>query len=162
MADFYQNGIITTLHNLSDRPVEDLENGSWSQFSRKRPMGLLLPSLYSELEGEALPRISTTWPCVPYLEQIVIGLDAPMSSSTAMRCSSSRPPAAAPPRALERRPAPARAGQGAGEFDLAPREEGKGRNVWYCMGFILAAHASSPSRSTTATSSPTSAPCWRA
>ena len=26
MADFYQNGIVTTLHNLSERPVEDLEN----------------------------------------------------------------------------------------------------------------------------------------
>ena len=25
MGDFYQNGIITTLHNLSDRPVEELE-----------------------------------------------------------------------------------------------------------------------------------------
>jgi glucosyl-3-phosphoglycerate synthase len=23
------------------------------------------------------------------------------------------------------------------EFDLAPREEGKGRNVWYCMGYML-------------------------
>ena len=26
MGDFYQNGIITTLHNLSDRPVEQLES----------------------------------------------------------------------------------------------------------------------------------------
>ena len=25
MADFYQNGIITTLHNLVDRPIEALE-----------------------------------------------------------------------------------------------------------------------------------------
>jgi len=25
MADFYQNGIITTLHNLNQRPVEALE-----------------------------------------------------------------------------------------------------------------------------------------
>ena len=25
MADFYQNGVITTLHNLSRRPTEDLE-----------------------------------------------------------------------------------------------------------------------------------------
>ena len=25
MGDFYQNGIITTLHNLSRRPVEELE-----------------------------------------------------------------------------------------------------------------------------------------
>ena len=56
MGDFYQNGIITTLHNLSDRPVEVLESELLA-FSRERPMGLILPSLFSELEGEALPSI---------------------------------------------------------------------------------------------------------
>ncbi|MEE2748431.1 MAG: glycosyl transferase, partial [Pseudomonadota bacterium] len=50
MADFYQNGIVTTLHNLTDRPVEDLERELMS-FSRLRPMSLVLPSLFSELEG---------------------------------------------------------------------------------------------------------------
>ena len=25
MGDFFQNGVITTLHNLADRPVEELE-----------------------------------------------------------------------------------------------------------------------------------------
>jgi glucosyl-3-phosphoglycerate synthase len=64
MADFYQNGIITTLHNLSNRPARGLEAGA-RRYSRVRPMGLLLPSLFSELEGEALPRISTTWPWCP-------------------------------------------------------------------------------------------------
>ena len=44
MGDFYQNGIVTTLHNLSDRPLEDLER-DLQQFSSKRPMGLILPSL---------------------------------------------------------------------------------------------------------------------
>ena len=45
MGDFYQNGIITTLHNLSDRPLEELE-ADLQAFSRERPMGLILPSLY--------------------------------------------------------------------------------------------------------------------
>ena len=56
MADFYQNGIVTTLHNLTRRPVEELDQELLS-FSEKRPLGLILPSLYSELEGEALPKI---------------------------------------------------------------------------------------------------------
>ena len=43
MADFHQNGIVTTLHNLSERPVEDMEQELLS-FSKRRPMGLLLPS----------------------------------------------------------------------------------------------------------------------
>jgi len=49
MGDFYQNGIITNFHNLTDRPVEDLEK-ELVGFSRSRPMSLVLPSLYSEAE----------------------------------------------------------------------------------------------------------------
>ena len=56
MADFYQNGIVTTLHNLSERPIDELENELLT-FSQKRPMGLILPSLFSELEGTALTHI---------------------------------------------------------------------------------------------------------
>ena len=56
MADFYQNGIITTLHNIADRPIEALEEELIS-FSKQRPMGLILPSLFSELEGPALQNI---------------------------------------------------------------------------------------------------------
>ena len=44
MGDFYQNGIITTLHNLASRPLEELER-ELVGFSRQRPMGLILPSL---------------------------------------------------------------------------------------------------------------------
>ena len=74
MADFYQNGIVTTLHNLTDRPVEDLERELMS-FSRLRPMSLVLPSLFSELEGPALSNIVDEVAQVPYLNEIVIGLD---------------------------------------------------------------------------------------
>lgn len=74
MADFYQNGIVTTLHNLSERPIEALE-AELVSFSNQRSMGLILPSLYSELEGEALPNIVQQLTQVPYLSQIVIGLD---------------------------------------------------------------------------------------
>ena len=74
MADFYQNGIVTTLHNLTDRPVEDLERELMS-FSRLRPMSLVLPSLFSELEGPALSHIVDEVAQVPYLNEIVIGLD---------------------------------------------------------------------------------------
>ena len=56
MGDFYQNGIITTLHNLVRRPVEDLE-AELMEFRKARPMSLVLPSLYSELEGPALKSI---------------------------------------------------------------------------------------------------------
>ena len=42
MADFFQNGSITTLHNLTRRSVEDLER-ELSAYSQKRSIGLVLP-----------------------------------------------------------------------------------------------------------------------
>lgn len=137
MGDFYQNGIITTLHNLSQRPVEELE-GELLAFSRRRPMGLILPSLYSELEGAALPRIVDELTRVPYLGEIVIGLDR-----------ADRAQYAGAVRFFERLPQRHRILWHDGPrlkqldaqlnaLDLAPRELGKGRNVWYCMGYTLA------------------------
>ena len=74
MADFHKGGSVATLHNLTARPLEELE-AELVGFSEKRPMGLLLPSLFSELETEAMPKILDEVKKVPYLSQIVIGLD---------------------------------------------------------------------------------------
>ena len=64
--DFYQNGIITTLHNLVDRPIEDME-ADLLNYSKTRPLGLILPSLYSELQTPALATIVEELKSVPYL-----------------------------------------------------------------------------------------------
>ncbi|MGR8998312.1 MAG: glycosyl transferase, partial [Gammaproteobacteria bacterium] len=74
MGDFYQNGVITTLHNLSRRSVDELEK-ELLEFAQHRPMALVLPCLYSELEGPALSTIVDELCKVPYLSEIVIGLD---------------------------------------------------------------------------------------
>ena len=74
MADFHQNGIITTLHNLSNRTVDDLEN-ELVGFRQERPMAVILPSLFSELEGPALKNIIQQLSFAPYLDEIIIGLD---------------------------------------------------------------------------------------
>ncbi|MEM6704030.1 MAG: glycosyl transferase [Acidobacteriota bacterium] len=137
MSDFLQSGTITTLHNLTERPVEDLEKqlAVWSQ---ERPMCLVLPSLYSELEGEALPKILDELEKVPYLRQIIIGLDrADRDEYLRAREFFSRLPQDHQilwndgPRLRE----VAKTLEEAGLADSAP---GKGRNVWYCMGYYLA------------------------
>ena len=137
MADFHQNGIITTLHNLTDRHLADLET-DLMKFSKQRPMGLLLPSLFSELEGDALPNIVQHIKSVPYLSEIVIGLDrADLSQyKHALSFFSELPQHHRVlwndgPR-LKALDAELQA------LGLAPKEMGKGRNVWYCMGYILA------------------------
>ena len=74
MSDFHQSGIITNFHNLATRSPESLEQDVF-KLSRKNPVGLILPSLYSELEGVALPKIIDVLSEIDYLEEIVIGLD---------------------------------------------------------------------------------------
>jgi len=74
MGDFYQNGVVTTLHNLSHSSVEHLEEELLG-FQQSRPMSLVLPSLYSELQTDALATIVDELTRVPYLNEIVVGLD---------------------------------------------------------------------------------------
>jgi glucosyl-3-phosphoglycerate synthase len=137
MADFYQNGIVTTMHNLSQRSNEDLEQ-ELNKFSKKRPMGLILPSLFSELEGDALPAIVEHLTKVPYLTEIVIGLDRATEDQFrhALKFFKKLPQEHKilwneGPR-LQALDAKLQA------LGVAPKELGKGRNVWYCMGYTLA------------------------
>ncbi len=137
MGDFHQSGSVTTLHNLKQRSLDDLED-ELLQFSKSRPLGLLLPSLFSELHGDALPQILKQLIGVPYLNKIVIGLDKADESQYkhALQFFSQLPQEHTVlwndgPRMqlLDKK---------LREVDLAPREKGKGCNVWYCMGYILA------------------------
>jgi glucosyl-3-phosphoglycerate synthase len=137
MADFYQNGIITTLHNLSERTHEDLE-AELVEFSKSRPMSLILPSLFSELEGEALPNIISHLKDVPYLSEIVIGLDRADEAQYrhALKFFNELPQHH---RVLwNDGPRLKALDAELNELGVAPRELGKGRNVWYCMGYTLA------------------------
>ncbi|SHE36460.1 glucosyl-3-phosphoglycerate synthase [Modicisalibacter ilicicola DSM 19980] len=137
MSDFFQNGIITNFHNLTRRSVEELES-DLVRFSRRRPMGLILPSLYSELEGPALSHIVDELARVPYLSEIVIGLDqADREQFQHAREFFSRLPQHH--RVLWHDGPRLRALDGELESkDIAPQEPGKGRNVWYCAGYTLA------------------------
>lgn len=137
MSDFYQNGNITTLHNLTGRPVEELE-AELTGFSRVRPMSLVLPCLYSELEGPALGNIVEELTRVPYLTEIVIGLDRATENEYrfALQFFSKLPQEHVVlwndgPRLREIH---ARLE----DQQLHPREPGKGRNVWFCLGYVLA------------------------
>ena len=74
MADFYQTGIITTLHRLGKPSLERLE-AELRDFSKTRPVALVLPALYSEFEGPAMPGIVQELAKVKYLNEIVLVLD---------------------------------------------------------------------------------------
>tara|TARA_Y100001949_G_scaffold168404_1_gene167120 strand:+ start:1319 stop:2539 length:1221 start_codon:yes stop_codon:yes gene_type:complete len=137
VADFYQNGIITTLHNLTDRPLEAMEKELMS-FSRVRPMSLVLPSLYSELQGPALEHIINEVTQVPYLNEIVVGLDQ-ASESEYRHAKEFFGQLPQHHRVLwNDGPRLRKIDAMLEEKGLAPNEMGKGRNVWYCYGYVLA------------------------
>ncbi len=141
MADFSQNGIIGTLHNLRTRSVEELE-ADLVRFSSDTPMSLLLPCLYSELEGPAMGPIVDELAKIPYLSEIIIGLD---------RANEQQFEAAR--RFFDRLPQNfvvlwndgtrlRHVDAALQNVGLAPTEPGKGRNVWYCLGYFLASQKS--------------------
>ena len=137
MADFYQTPYISTLHNLRNSAVEEIE-AQLVNFSNSRPLGLILPSLYSELETPAMPNIREELKKVPYLSQIVVGLDRADEDdfTSALSFFSELPQQHRVmwhdgPRLRAIHSELATRG-------LAPHEPGKGRNVWYCMGYALA------------------------
>lgn len=74
MSDFYQTGIITTLHQLGKPSLERLE-ADLLRFSKIKPVALVLPALYSEFEGPAMPGIIQELTKVKYLNEIVLALD---------------------------------------------------------------------------------------
>ena len=137
MSDFFQHGDITTLHKLTERPLEAMEQ-ELSNFASKKPIGLILPSLYSELTGPALSHIIDELQHASYISHIIIGLDrATESEFKQAQDFFARLPQrthllwqdGARLRGLDAE---------LQERELSPPEPGKGRNVWFCMGYALA------------------------
>ena len=137
MADFHQNGSVATLHNLTRIPTEEIER-QLKTFSGTRKITLILPSLFSELEGPALAGIIDELAGAEYITHIIIGLDQADERQFAFaREYFSRLPQrhdilwndGPRLRAIDQELAAA---------NLAPSEAGKGRNVWYCLGYYLA------------------------
>jgi glucosyl-3-phosphoglycerate synthase len=135
--DFFQNGTITTLHKLCQRPIEEME-AELRRFSAERPMALILPSLYSELEGPALKHIVDELRHATYISEIIVGLD----QADEKQFEYAKEFFAVLPQNvhilwndgpwLREIDAELQA------QDLAPTQPGKGRNAWYCMGYALA------------------------
>ena len=134
--DFQQNRSITTLHNLSTRTLEQKEE-ELRLFSGYRPMELVLPCLYSEIAGPALGSIIEQLASVNYLNHITIGLDKATKAEfeDAKRFFSElKVPHSViwndGPRLTDLR-------QTLKNVGLDMGEQGKGRNIWTCIGHVI-------------------------
>ena len=137
MADFWQQGAITVLQRLKNRPVEDLE-AEIEAIARRRKIVLLLPALYSEFETPAMPRIIEELKEVHYLHKIVLSLDR----ATVRQFRKVKKIMAALPTEVRivwhDGPRMQTLLQELVEADFELKRAGKGRSVWMALGSILA------------------------
>ena len=137
MSDFSQNGIISTLHDFGTKSLKEIEK-ELKKFSNERKMELILPSLYSELEGDALPKIVSEISKTNYLNHIIIGLDK-ANKIQAKKAWKFFKKLNTPYTILwNDGPRLKKLNEELRKKDLAPSQHGKGRNVWYCLGMCIA------------------------
>ena len=136
MSDFYQTGVVATFHRLGPFNLEKIESElSW--YAQERPIALVLPSLYSELQGEALTQIVRELQGVRYVREIVVSL-GPASKEEFARAKeffsilpqrtsiiwNSGPAITAVYDAIQKE-------------GLPIGEPGKGRSAWMAYGYVL-------------------------
>lgn len=136
MSDFYQTGVVATFHRLGRINLEKIETElSW--YANERPIALVLPSLYSELEGEALKGIVRELKEVKYIKEIVVTLGPATEEEfrNAKEFFSMLP---------QKVSIIWNTGPGISEIyktieraELPIGEPGKGRSVWMAYGYIL-------------------------
>lgn len=73
MADFYQTGIVATLHRLRPNMYDRLETDMLA-FAEESRVGLVLPALYTEFESPAMQGIVDELRQVRFISQIVVAL----------------------------------------------------------------------------------------
>ncbi|WP_171133349.1 MULTISPECIES: glycosyl transferase [unclassified Ruegeria] len=136
MSDFHQNGNIATLHNLNTRSLDELEYELRS-FAETRKISLVLPCLYSELEGQAMPHILSELSKVKYLHRIIIGLDAADEAQFRHAKSFFKDLNQNHIVIWNDSPRMLALGERLKKMGLAPSEQGKGKNVWSCLGYLI-------------------------
>jgi len=137
MADFYQTGVVTTFHRFGPPDLDRMER-ELTEFNQHRPIALVLPSTYAELEAPALQRIVSELAHVPYLNEIVVtmGRTNREQFEKAKQFFSILP---------QRTRIIWNTGPGIEKLyellaknDLPVGEDGKGRSCWTAYGYILA------------------------
>jgi len=141
MSDFYQTGVVTTFHRLGKTDLKRMDE-ELVEFNRQRPIALVLPSLYAELEGPALKHILEEIKQAPYLHEVVVtmGRTDREQYHEAKKFFSALP---------QRTRIVWNTGPGIGKLykqlednGLFVGDDGKGRSCWTAYGYILSRNES--------------------
>lgn len=74
MPDFHQPILLPTLHHLADTDLEERE-ALLKKLTKDKPVALVIPALYSEVERKALPRMLRQLSAAPYVTQVVFSMN---------------------------------------------------------------------------------------
>ena len=137
MGDFFQNGMINTLHRLGDPNLKQLER-RLKKHSKKRPVALVLPAIYSDLKSEAMAGILAILKEVNYIHQIVLALAKANEDEFEDACQmvSSLPQKVSVIYNDGERIQ--RLYKLLDEKGLSAGQDGKGRSAWLSYGYVLA------------------------
>ena len=138
MADFFQTGAIATLHRLGRTDLPRLER-ELTDFAQETPIALVLPCHFRELGTTALRGIVRELKNIPYLKQIVVGIDGATRSREWRRARHVFQQLPQKPVLLwNDGPRMTALFKKLEEAEISPGPGGKGRNVWICLGYVLA------------------------
>jgi glucosyl-3-phosphoglycerate synthase len=136
MADFYQTGVVSTFHRFGSSDLGRMES-ELTKFNRHRPIALVLPSTYAELEAPAIKQILQEIKEVSYINEIVVtmGRTNQEQFKKAKKFFSSLPQRT---RVIwNTGPAIGKLYQLLEDNGLFVGEDGKGRSCWTAYGYIL-------------------------
>ena len=137
MSDFYQSGVVSTLHRLGQPDLKALE-AELKEHGEHRPIALVLPTTFSDFQSEAFSNILKSLTGVNYLKEIVVV----MNKTNAMEFLQAK-------KTLSELPFKPKivwsSGSRIGELyklleknELDIGEDGKGRSVWIALGYVIA------------------------
>jgi glucosyl-3-phosphoglycerate synthase len=137
MGDFHQGSMITTVHRLKKDNTEQLEQ-TLLKHSRMKPVALVLPALFSDLQQDPARKILEVLKDVPYLQEVVVTL----GRATAEEFGKARRIVSVLPQQTHLiwndGPSIQRLYRLLEENGLTTIEDGKGRSAWIAYGHILA------------------------
>jgi glucosyl-3-phosphoglycerate synthase len=136
MGDFYQTGVIATFHKMGKPVLRSIEE-QMEAYAAERPIALVLPSLYSELQGKALRKIVEELKKVRYVREIVVTL-GPASEDEFKGAKEYFSVLPQETKVIwNDGPALTELCRRMESVGLRTGEPGKGKSVWMALGYIL-------------------------
>lgn len=137
MSDFYQTGMVATLHRLGQPKLEQLEQ-QLERFAEQQPITLVLPALFAEFEKPAMETILQELARVRFVKQFIVT----MARTDKKQLAEAKKRLEVLPGELRvvwnDGPRVQKLYQTLEENGLRTGPDGKGRSCWMAYGYALA------------------------